>query len=99
MKIKVKNQFKSLQSNFEIVCIVSIVALVGDFVWLIHDIIANSLNIHYLITGTALLVGIIGTAFVLIRHNRVSTYWLNKETLKQKLQIAKAKRRHFIQHM
>lgn len=88
------NRMKALSSNFEIVCIVSTIALIGDMVWLTHDILVNGMSLWYAIVGSGLITGIIGTITVLIRHYRTSVYWLNKETLKEKLKIAKARLRH-----
>ena len=55
-------------NDFEIVSLAGVTALVGDLIWLCHDLIVNGFSITYLVVAIGLLIGIIGTFLALHRH-------------------------------
>lgn len=59
----------ALRTDFELVCQASIVALVADLGWVFHDVLQNGMSLSYGFIGTGLVIGIVGTAWVLIRHH------------------------------
>ena len=67
-EVRMDNILKKLSSGFELMCLMSIVALVGDTTWLVHDIMVNGFSIVYGAIGLVFISGILGTIYVWIRH-------------------------------
>lgn len=63
------NNLKALTTNFELIALAGLVSLVADFLWVLHDIFQNGLSVTYTIIGFGLVVGILLTLVVFIRHN------------------------------
>lgn len=61
---------KAFLGNFELACIFGIWICTTDLVWLTHDILSNGLSVWYVVVGFGLIVGNLGTLFVLVRHHQ-----------------------------
>lgn len=48
----------------------------ADLTWLLHDVIANGISITYGIIGGLLVIGLIGTMYVLYKHHTHYTHRL-----------------------
>lgn len=60
---------EALFSNFELIAVAGLIALLADLGWLGHDVYENGMSIWYGLVGLGLSLGIIITAYVVIRHN------------------------------
>jgi hypothetical protein len=69
-------------SNFEVACEAGIFALIGDILWLVHDITINGLSAWYLGVLFGLTVGLGLTILALYRHHMSYTHRLLKRGVK-----------------
>ncbi len=58
----------TLNKDFELISLASIIALVSDLGWVIHDIMTNGMSIQYGLIGTGLLIGVVLSAIVFERR-------------------------------
>lgn len=58
-----------LHTDIGIGAISSILILVADTAWLTHDILANGINIWYIVIGLVFIIGYIGLAWSLHSHH------------------------------
>lgn len=71
---------KAFLSNFELACEWGILTVIGDIVWLTHDILANGMSLWYAFIGMTFILGIVGLVYVLYRHHKAYTHrYLNKK--------------------
>lgn len=56
-------------TNFELACIAGVTVIIADMTWLTHDIIHNGFSAAYGFIGTMMLVGLVSTIAVIVRHN------------------------------
>ncbi len=97
-KIVKRAILKASLTNFELACIAGVVIIVSDMTWLAHDIIHNGFSIIYGVIGGGMLIGLLSTIAVIVRHNMVASrrYVADEARAKRKLckRIAKHKREH-----
>lgn len=77
---------KAFLTHFEIACEFGALICLTDLFWLSHDIMTNGLNIHYIIVGIGLSIGLIGTLWVLIKHHKAYTHRAFKKLKDEKLE-------------
>lgn len=65
---------RAFLSNFEIACEAGIIALAADLLWVLHDVLANGLNIWYILIALGLGSAIGLTALALYRHHKRYTH-------------------------
>jgi uncharacterized membrane protein len=85
MKAHNKHVLKAIGSNFELACVAAVIALLADLTWLSHDIFYNGFSIVYGIVGLGLIIGIVLTVIVIVRHNSKLTKKLDTTLLNLKL--------------
>ena len=78
---------RAFLTHFEMACEFAVLITSADLIWLLHDVIANGLSITYIIVGSALLIGLLGTAYVLYKHHKRFTHrlihkYINRRQLK-----------------
>jgi hypothetical protein len=69
-------------TNFELACEFGVLALVTDFLWVLHDVSQNGISTAYILIGTSLLVAAFGTAYALYRHHCHYTHRLVHKYMK-----------------
>lgn len=93
-KLTLTLKLQAFRSNFELAMIVSICVIMADMAWLAHDIFHYGLSIWYCVVGTGLFGGLIGSIFILFRHNSLLVRKFRASVKKEKLLILKHKRKH-----
>lgn len=68
--VRTKSRLQALGSYFEMACVFSLVVILADMTWLLHDIIDNGMSIMYGIIGALMVIGFVGTVYVTIAHNQ-----------------------------
>jgi hypothetical protein len=67
--IRMRAHIKAMSNTIEICIIASIIALVADAGWVIHDVIDNGLSIWYILIETGLVIAALMTTYALIKHH------------------------------
>lgn len=80
---------KSLQDSFEIILTASIVALVADTGWVLHDVLSNGMSIQYAFIGGGLVTATGMTIWATIKHHMNTYSKMTKELLRAKLLLQK----------
>lgn len=84
-----------MTQTMELLIIASIIAIIADLGWLMHDILVNGFSIAYALVLSGLGSGLILTCYAGWWHH-VSNYKCEVKTrLQNKLKISKAKKRHY----
>lgn len=89
---------KASLTDFELACIAGVMVIVSDMSWLAHDIAVNGFSLSYGFIGFGMLVGLVSTLFVIVRHNRTESAQLVKEELKAKRKMCKRIAKHKREH-
>lgn len=89
MSINGTARLEALRSNFELACLFGVIIVVADFIWLCKDISHNGFTLVYGLIGLLMIIGCIGTVFVIVRHNMVTQRILRKERLVLELKLKK----------
>ncbi len=76
-----KHHIDAFLSNFELACEWSMVVIVADMTWLLHDVIQNGWSLSYVLIFIMMLSGFVGTALVIHRHHRDYTNKMKKRTI------------------
>lgn len=84
----IRMEFKRL-ANFELIGLAGLLALLGDVVWLVHDIVANGLNLWYVTVGTLFAGSIIATIIVLLKFHKELKVRRARKARKQLLVLAR----------
>lgn len=90
VNITKKCHLQSLTDVVELSLIASLIALIADLSWLMHDIYVNGLSILYILVFTGLFTGIIITGTALKRHHYGAVAKMVKQLLREKLQLQHA---------
>ncbi len=90
MTVDQKARYRAFRTHFEVACIMGIVVIAADMTWLAHDIVINGFSIWYGFIGAGMLIGLIGTLIVVVRHNRWHVKKTCKKHLKTKLEALKS---------
>ena len=77
------------KSDFESICILSLLIVFSDMIWLFHDIVANGLNLCYIIIGSGLLIGLIGILIIAWRHHKKYILLYRNNLLNSRIKINK----------
>ncbi len=67
--IRLRAHIRAMSSTMEIIIIASVIALVADFCWVLHDIVDNGMSVAYAFIGGGLFVAAIMTAWALRKHH------------------------------
>lgn len=94
MSVIHKHTIKAVATNFELSCIFGLVITLGDFVWLIHDVIDNGISTTYCVVGMLLIVGMLGLVYIIYRHNISLVRRLNRKLLAHKIKVVHKKIKH-----
>ena len=70
---------KAFLTNFEMACEFSAITVAADLIWVAHDILINGLAISYVVIAVLLLIGLIGTIYVLYRHHKAYVHRLSRK--------------------
>lgn len=89
MSISTRLHFQVLQHEFEAVCLLSALALLADFGWVIHDIYANGISIVYTGIAVSLFLALIGTCCICYRHHIYYFQQLRSKTMIDRLYLNK----------
>ncbi len=94
MKTYTKCHLQALSDVIEIGLIASVIALIGDMAWLMHDIHSNGISMMYCSVGTVFIIGLCLTSLALYKHhnNTVESY------LKSLLALKLFKQKHINKH-
>lgn len=94
MRYTLLHKIQAFRTNFELVCLFAVVALVADLGWVVHDVISNGISLAYILIGSGLAIAIAGTIWVMIRHNSVVVREIRHARLLTKLAAVKHKTKH-----
>lgn len=94
MKATQKCHVSAMMDVIEIALIASIVALVADLTWVLHDIVANGMSVVYAFIGGGLFIGLVLTGVSLYKHHVILVKQSRQSLLLMKLKIQKDKMRH-----
>lgn len=94
MKTINKCHLGAVMDVIELALIASLIALIADLGWVIHDVSSNHMSIAYGFIGGGLLIGIILTSLSLYKHHKVIVDEKRKHLLITKLKIQKDKLRY-----
>lgn len=83
-QIKKQKHINAFLTNFELACELAIIITTADLIWLLHDILQNGLSIVYSLIGILLIIGLVGTSFVVYRHHNHYTKKSIKKYYKQR---------------
>jgi len=94
-----KRHIDAFLTNFELACQLSMIVIAADMIWLIHDVLANGLSVTYSVIFTLMVIGFIGTGYVIHRHHVDYTnklkkrflFWRRKEKAKKVKVLAKTR--------
>lgn len=67
--VRVRAHLRAMSSTMEIIIIASVIALVADFTWVLHDIKENGFSVSYMMIGSALFLATAMTAYALRKHH------------------------------
>ena len=91
MSIKSRVHISVLTTEFEFISIFACVALLSDFVWVLHDISTNGFSITYAIVSTGLFISLLGTIYICYTHHKKFFKLQLKSKLQEELKIHKRK--------
>lgn len=94
MTTTTKLHMTALVEVFELILIASVIALLADTAWLMHDVCSNGISVTYAFILGGLTAATIITMIACVKHHRNNYRKLSKELLAEKLK----KQKHINHH-
>lgn len=94
VNIQTKIHIKAFSEVFELVLIGSMLALIADTCWVIHDIVSNGLSWQYVGIFTGLFSASVLTAIACVKHHKNNFGTIYHNLLDSKLKIQRCINRH-----
>ncbi len=85
MTAQTKGHIYALKEVFELVLIASIIALISDTVWVMHDICTNGISKIYVVISSGLITATVLTTHATMKHHHNNYMRYMHDTMTQKL--------------
>lgn len=91
--IRLRAHIQAMSSTMELIIIASVIALVADFCWVLHDVAENGISVAYVCIGGGLFTATVMTTWALRKHHLDIVQNGIKNLMVEKLEAQKKRNR------